>query len=218
MVDCPNKGQGCSVDGIRADSVAAHREVCRYESVPCRYVGAGCTARVMRKDVEAHEDAAMKQHNRLLLANMARLEERANTRWQALEQSLTTQSKKTEKTELLAEKLTDEVRELKEKVEELEGELEARSEELKGVQTPVEAQEEHDQGKSKETPARRVDASIQPSRRRRHGYVQYGRRYHSQTPDQGAPANGIEGGGASRIRATGSSAQRHGPEKGVDRA
>ena len=49
---------------------------CLYELVDCPFSSVGCKKRMMRKDVDAHEDAAMKQHNRLLLKKMVKQEER----------------------------------------------------------------------------------------------------------------------------------------------
>lgn len=63
---CPNAG--CGASPIRLDEVAAHRLACPCEWVCCPFEHVGCVTRMLRQDVVAHEDAAAKQHNRLLLA------------------------------------------------------------------------------------------------------------------------------------------------------
>ena len=51
--------------------IAAHKaNVCPYEVVDCPFSVVGCNEHVLRKDVESHEEAAMKKHNRLLLQGM----------------------------------------------------------------------------------------------------------------------------------------------------
>ena len=42
---------------------------CLFETVSCPFSSVGCLERMMRKDMDDHEEAAMKQHNRLLLQN-----------------------------------------------------------------------------------------------------------------------------------------------------
>ncbi len=65
VVTCPNAG--CGSKG-RFDNLAAHRAgECRYEEVACAFAAQGCTARMLRKDVDSHEDTAMKQHLRLMM-------------------------------------------------------------------------------------------------------------------------------------------------------
>ena len=66
-VTCPNAGCGFL---IPFENLAVHKACyCQHEEVPCPFASVGCTARVKRKDVDSHEDSAMKQHNRLLLRN-----------------------------------------------------------------------------------------------------------------------------------------------------
>ena len=74
----PCSRQGCEAASMCFDALAGHlRDECLLEEVACPYEPMGCPARMLRKDVEAHEDAAYKQHNRLLLAKVARQEEHA---------------------------------------------------------------------------------------------------------------------------------------------
>jgi len=76
VVFCLN--DGC-IEGVAFDALVAHRRTCHYETVPCSYAGVGCTVRMPRKDVDAHEEAAMKQHNQLLIAKVCGLQQEVNT-------------------------------------------------------------------------------------------------------------------------------------------
>jgi hypothetical protein len=68
QVDCDNHGCGARV---AFDELAAHKASnCGYEEVGCPFADMGCTARMLRKDIDSHEDAAWKQHNRLLLGKV----------------------------------------------------------------------------------------------------------------------------------------------------
>ena len=69
---CPKRGVQCTNVGCTAvmpePMIAAHKaNDCLYEVVDCPFSSLGCNERVLRKDLENHEEAAMKQHNRLLL-------------------------------------------------------------------------------------------------------------------------------------------------------
>ena len=69
---CPKREVQCTNVGCTAvmpePMIAAHKaNDCLYEVVDCPFSDMGCKERVLRKDVESHEEAAMKQHNRLLL-------------------------------------------------------------------------------------------------------------------------------------------------------
>jgi hypothetical protein len=65
QVDCDN--HDCDAR-VAFDELAAHKaNDCGYEEVGCPFADMGCTARILRKDIDSHEDAALKQHNRLLL-------------------------------------------------------------------------------------------------------------------------------------------------------
>jgi hypothetical protein len=64
LVVCPNAGCGSRV---AASYLLTHRAYCTCEVVPCPFAAHGCTARVLRKDVDSHEDTAMKQHLRLVM-------------------------------------------------------------------------------------------------------------------------------------------------------
>ena len=78
LVACPHAAEGCDAGEMCFEAVAVHVEAdCSYAEVPCPFASAGCPARMLRKDVEAHEDAAIKQHNRLLMKESVGQEERA---------------------------------------------------------------------------------------------------------------------------------------------
>jgi hypothetical protein len=72
---CPRRQVDCNNDGCDArvafDKLSAHKAHLRlYQRVDCPFADVGCTARVLRKDVDNHEDAALKRHNRLLLGKV----------------------------------------------------------------------------------------------------------------------------------------------------
>jgi len=62
---CPNGG--CSATRMSIDVLAAHLHTCGFEMVACPFAGAGCTARVPRKDIDAHKQESMSTHMELLL-------------------------------------------------------------------------------------------------------------------------------------------------------
>ena len=71
-VVCPN--DGCA-QRVAFDVLEFHRHKCRFETVACPFAGVGCKLRMVRKDVRMHERAAMKKHNRLLLAKVCALQQ-----------------------------------------------------------------------------------------------------------------------------------------------
>ena len=77
---CPKRNVKCSNVGCTAvmpePLLAAHKaNVCLYEVVDCPFSSVGCNEQMLRKDIESHEEAAMKQHNRLLLQGMQSLQQ-----------------------------------------------------------------------------------------------------------------------------------------------
>ena len=77
---CPKRNVKCSNVGCTAvmpePLLAAHKaNDCLYEVVDCPFSSVGCKERVLRKDVESHEEAAIKQHNRLLLQGTQSLQQ-----------------------------------------------------------------------------------------------------------------------------------------------
>jgi hypothetical protein len=75
QAECPKRRVVCPIPGCRSliafDTVNVHQvRHCEYQVVACPFASVGCTASMLRKDVDSHEDAAIKQHNRLLLRNV----------------------------------------------------------------------------------------------------------------------------------------------------
>ena len=76
-VECTHARLGCTAVipfDMRAQHVAND---CLYEVVDCPFSSVGCNGRMMRKDIDSHEEAAMKQHNRLLSLNIQSLQQKA---------------------------------------------------------------------------------------------------------------------------------------------
>jgi hypothetical protein len=122
LVACDNHGCGARV---AFDELAAHKASdCGYEEVGCPFADMGCTARMLRKDIDSHEDAALKQHNRLLLGK-AKEQQQINKQTQAAH----------DEQQASHEEVKQELEELKEAHEELKvahDELQQELEELKG--------------------------------------------------------------------------------------
>ena len=53
---CPNK---CEVDTILHEDMEAHRKECPLEMIQCEYHNVGCEERMMRKDLEQHNNNKM---------------------------------------------------------------------------------------------------------------------------------------------------------------
>ena len=52
--------------------IAAHKaNECPFETVACPFSSVGCNELILRKNIDSHEEASMKQHNRLLLQSLA---------------------------------------------------------------------------------------------------------------------------------------------------
>ena len=84
MVQCPHVAKGCGAAPMCFDALAAHLgEVCEMEPVACPFAGAGCKARMLRQAVAAHEEGAMVEHNRLVMAQVQTLQARLSW-WQAV--------------------------------------------------------------------------------------------------------------------------------------
>ena len=76
-VECTHAHLGCTAV-MRFDMRDQHTaNECPFETVACPFSPAGCNERMMRKDIENHEIAAMKQHNRLLMQNIQSLQQKA---------------------------------------------------------------------------------------------------------------------------------------------
>jgi TNF receptor-associated factor 5 len=64
LVICPNPSCDSKVAFGNLD---AHRGKCPFERIPCPFAAHGCIARLLRKNVDSHEETAMKQHLRLMM-------------------------------------------------------------------------------------------------------------------------------------------------------
>ena len=66
LENCPKVEVQCSnaecKDKILRCDVAAHRSVCEYQQVQCKFTEFGCEMRVIRKDVKAHEEDNQLHH------------------------------------------------------------------------------------------------------------------------------------------------------------
>ena len=68
LITCPNAGCGTKVAFA---ALAVHRDnSCQYGEVPCPFTTYGCTAHVLRKDVDSHGDTAAREHIRLLVKRL----------------------------------------------------------------------------------------------------------------------------------------------------
>ncbi|XP_065901509.1 TNF receptor-associated factor 2-like isoform X1 [Dysidea avara] len=56
---CPNK---CEVGSVPREDMKTHRKECPLEMVQCEYHSVGCEERMMRKDLEKHEEENIKDH------------------------------------------------------------------------------------------------------------------------------------------------------------
>ena len=70
-LECPQRAvtcsnAGCGSEDLTRDRLAAHVACCEFEEVACPFAAQGCTARMLRKDVDSHEESVMRQHLRLL--------------------------------------------------------------------------------------------------------------------------------------------------------
>ena len=66
-VKCKHAHRGCKalMSFEKRDQHVAND--CLYETIACPFSTVGCTERMMRKEIEHHEETMMKQHNRMLL-------------------------------------------------------------------------------------------------------------------------------------------------------
>ena len=87
---CPNRLQSrskvlCTNEGCRCcitrDELFIHRDQCAFERVPCKYAHAGCSAELIRKDLERHENNTRvhQHHHRLAGCERAHTEDNEPT-------------------------------------------------------------------------------------------------------------------------------------------
>ena len=59
---CPNK---CEAGSVSREDIEAHRKECPLEMIQCEYHNVGCEVTIARKDMEQHNDQAVKEHLQL---------------------------------------------------------------------------------------------------------------------------------------------------------
>ena len=72
---CPN---GCKVTDLLQESLAAHRQVCLLELVPCEYFNEGCTEKVPRQHQAKHNKDYMERHLTLTKCELIKIRKREN--------------------------------------------------------------------------------------------------------------------------------------------
>ena len=67
-VECPN---ACSAENLKRLELASHlEEQCPLQMIQCPFTSAGCTVQLPRREMEEHEDKAMRQHLRMMMSVM----------------------------------------------------------------------------------------------------------------------------------------------------
>ena len=70
-MNCP---RGCTqCGGIKRKELAEHAEICPLEKVQCPFNEAGCDARVLRKDLDAHMESSTQQHLMVMMTAYGKL-------------------------------------------------------------------------------------------------------------------------------------------------
>ena len=65
-VECPN---ACSVENLKRLELASHlEEQCPLQVIQCPFTSAGCTVQLPRREMEEHEDKAIRQHLRMMMS------------------------------------------------------------------------------------------------------------------------------------------------------
>ena len=92
-VNCTHTHLGCKAV-MCAEMLEEHlADDCMYETVACPFSTVGCDEWMMRKDIDSHEEAAAKQHNRLMLKDIQSLRKTVEEQEEkAVEQDETIQS------------------------------------------------------------------------------------------------------------------------------
>jgi hypothetical protein len=127
QVDCDN--HGCDAR-VAFDMLAHHKaNDCGHEEVGCSFADMGCTARILRKDIEAHERDDSWKHNRLLLG-------KAKEQQQAIQQVQESRDKQQRELGELRESRDEQQKELGELKQELD-EVKEAHDELKGAHEAV---------------------------------------------------------------------------------
>ena len=79
IVPCPNEESGCQLSIERGKTKQHVRSVCGYTEVACAYENLGCGMRMLRKDVEKHQENDDEVHIHLLLQTVCELKEQHKT-------------------------------------------------------------------------------------------------------------------------------------------
>ena len=66
-VECPNT---CSVENLKRLELVSHLEQCPLQVIRCPFTSAGCTVQLPRREIEEHEDKAVRQHLRMMMSMM----------------------------------------------------------------------------------------------------------------------------------------------------
>ena len=64
-VECPNK---CSVQNLKRIQFEMHLKQCPLHVIECPFSSAGSMVQLPRREMEAHEDLAMRQHLRMVMS------------------------------------------------------------------------------------------------------------------------------------------------------
>ena len=64
-VECPNE---CSVRNLKRIQFEMHLKQCPLQVIECPFSSAGCTVQLPRREMEAHEDMAMRQHLHMVMS------------------------------------------------------------------------------------------------------------------------------------------------------
>ena len=70
-VTCPNN---CKKVELKKEQLQAHIDECPLQVISCPFTSAGCIVKLPRNEIEKHEDAAMRQHLRLMVKQMQLLQ------------------------------------------------------------------------------------------------------------------------------------------------
>ena len=63
-MECPNR---CSIEKLKRNQFEMHLEQCPLQVIQCPFTSAGCTVQLPRREMEQHEENAMRQHLRMVM-------------------------------------------------------------------------------------------------------------------------------------------------------
>ena len=66
-VKCPNACLDSFVVSLKRLELASHLEQCPLQVIQCPFISAGCTVQLPRREMEEHEDKAVRQHLRMMM-------------------------------------------------------------------------------------------------------------------------------------------------------